>query len=220
MKEWPVRTAGSQYSRRADSGWPAVRWGLVLSLTLSSLLVSGVARASTAGPTSARGIRYAYDGAGRLTAVTTTLGTARYAYDAAGNIRSIRVGRASHTASRELRPVPHLAPIITGVNARVIDPGSTISVAGSGFDPSAREDDVAIGQEFGTVVSSTRTRLQVRIPTGPSFSGQLVVATPSGTARGPDVFVPPPGYSASQVGFVGRLDNAVASRVSLSAKLR
>jgi hypothetical protein len=65
------------------------------------------------------------------------------------------------------------------------------------------------------VLSATANRLRVSIPSGPSFSGILTVATPGGTNQGPDVFVAPPGYTAAQVGFTARMRNGGATTVDL-----
>src|SRR5205085_1468109 len=97
----------------------------------------------------------------------------------------------------------------------VVDPAKSIVITGSGFDPAVQNDKVSLGQEFATVTKATANQLVVTVPAGPSFSGQVVVTTPRGTVRGPDVFMAPPGFTAPQVGFVGRLANAKPQVVSL-----
>jgi len=128
---------------------------------------------------------------------------------------TVTVGATTVTSSSTFRPAAP-APTITSPS-RVIAPGTNMTVTGSGFDPNVANDKVSIGQEFATVSSATATQLSITIPSGPAFTGQLVVTTPHGTAAGPDVFVVPKGFTAAQVASKGRLTPGVATRVTVPA---
>ena len=129
---------------------------------------------------------------------------------------TVAVGSRSARSSQTFRYVAP-PPRIGGVSPGVINPGSLVHIHGTGFSPAPDDDKVVIGQEFATVMAAAPTDLTVSIPTGPSFSGPVSVTTPEGSAEGPDEFVTPPGFSAGDIGYVGRLANGKPTTVVLAA---
>lgn len=60
-----------------------------------------------------------------------------------------------------LRPA---APVITSVIPPKAEPGQTVTIAGTGFDPKADGDTVRFGEQSGQVTSASETQLAVTVP--------------------------------------------------------
>jgi RHS repeat-associated protein len=73
----------------------------------------------------------------------------------------------------------------------VVNPGTALTIRGANFSTVPTDNRVTIGQVFASVQSATSQQLIVSLPTDASFTGALTVATPSGTAQGPDIFTVP-----------------------------
>jgi RHS repeat-associated protein len=110
-------------------------------------------------------------------------------------------------------------PVITDATPRLIDPGAPITITGSGF--AGRLDTVVMFNKTpGFTNSSTATSINASVPTRagrrePPGSGSISVVTPDGMGTGPDVFIPPLGFSASQVDATGRMQIGQSRTVSL-----
>lgn len=119
---------------------------------------------------------YFYDHAGRLVGVTDESGTtAAYRYDAVGNITSIA------------RFAPN-APAVIGFSPASGAVGRTVTLAGSGFSPTANQNTVRFNQTVATVLSATSTRLVTSVPAGAS-TGLISVTGPAGSAASHSPFV-------------------------------
>ena len=141
---------------------------VVVAALMLALLPVGSA---TAAPFS-----YFHDHAGRLVSVTDGNGnTAAYRYDPVGNIVSIRRFSANDTAVVGFSPAS--GPI-----------GRTVTLAGSGFSPTAHLNTVRFNQTLATVLSATPTRLVTSVPVGAS-TGAISVTAPSGSAASHGPFV-------------------------------
>jgi hypothetical protein len=89
-------------------------------------------------------------------------------------------------------------------------------VDGTDFSTSVPGDRLQFNQTLAAVTSPTSTALNTTVPANYGASGHLTISTSNGTAASSgDFFVPPPSYSASSVGFTGR----VAMNGSLTATI-
>jgi RHS repeat-associated protein len=140
-----------------------------------------------------------------------------------GGTVTVKVGtHSAHAAAPLKKSAP--PPVIKSVTASsplqsgtlVVAPGAALVITGSGFSTTATDDRVTIGQEFASVVTATATRLTVTTPTGPPFSGRVVVATPTGSATGPDVFSVPGAVTTASTSY-GQATRATSGKaVSLT----
>lgn len=115
-------------------------------------------------------VQYVYDDLGRLSAVvdSATNEAALYQYDAVGNLLGIVRQPASTLAI--LNFTPKSSPV-----------GTTVSIAGIGFSPTATQNTVTFNGTGAAVSAATATQLVVTVPTG-ATTGPIVVTTPSGSA--------------------------------------
>jgi YD repeat-containing protein len=97
-------------------------------------------------------------------------------------------------------------PAITGFSPTLAVAGATLTIAGTGFDPSVVNDKIQIGNgPWGASTSATATNLIGRLP-AKLWDGKVRVATPHGTAVSTsDFFTPPSGYTVATIGSTGRL---------------
>jgi len=56
------------------------------------------------------------------------------------------------------------APVITSVTPPKAEPGQTVTIAGSGFDPDTEDNAVRFGKQTGKVTSASETQLAVTVP--------------------------------------------------------
>ncbi|MGN9912562.1 RHS repeat-associated core domain-containing protein [Phytohabitans sp. LJ34] len=97
------------------------------------------------------------------------------------------------------------APDITGISTTGADPGSTVTINGSGFDPNRARDTVVFGRTTARVTAATTTQLTVVVPDA-ATSGRVQVRTPGGVATSDtDFVVPPRPYTTANVVDGGRL---------------
>jgi hypothetical protein len=93
------------------------------------------------------------------------------------------------------------APTISGVSPSPAGQGATITIAGTGFDPSPSRDKVFINGRNAIVVSASSTAITALVPA--ATSGYVSVITPNGTATSASrLVVPPLPYLSSNVGSV------------------
>ncbi|MEV0210650.1 RHS repeat-associated core domain-containing protein [Streptomyces sp. NPDC050788] len=105
---------------------------------------------------------YAYDAAGRLAGVSDPGGeTARYRYDEAGN----RLGIDRYASST--------LSVLSVVPVRAAE-GAKVTLAGTGFSPTATSNAVTFGGKAATVASASATRLVVTVPAD-AVSGKVAV---------------------------------------------
>jgi RHS repeat-associated protein len=107
------------------------------------------------------------------------------------------------------------APSVSTVSSLLPSSGTSLTINGSGFEPHAGSNTVRINQNFATVTAATSTSLSVTVPYA-TYSGRLKVRTPKGSATGPDLFIPPIGYVASQIGTTGRMAVGDTKSVSIA----
>jgi len=113
-------------------------------------------------------ISYVYDQLGRLSAAIDQAGNvAVYSYDAVGNILSISRGSAQQLSVLTFSPS----------SAAV---GSTITIYGTAFSPTASLDTVKFNGTTATVISASVSVLTVTVPSG-ATTGAISVTTSAGT---------------------------------------
>ena len=148
---------------------PAVRAGgqvQCLSFAIALLLVGSTVFAQT--------VRYVYDDAGRLIAVTDPSGeTAVYTYDATGNVVSI-------TRSSAAVKVLYLSPSSGSV-------GQAVRILGTGFSSVPSRNTVTFNGTTATIVSAAEGELVANVPVG-ATTGPVSVTSPSGIASSPEPF--------------------------------
>ena len=135
---------------------------------------------------------------------------------ASGSGMTVTVGGRTATGSFTV-PAVSPKPVISGLSEHVGDPGGTLTVSGSGFDPDAALDIASIDGTKVGVTSATSTALQVALPPL-AVAGQVSVATPGGsvTSAGEIVTAPQP-FMAANVGFAGGLANAATTTITVPA---
>jgi RHS repeat-associated protein len=165
--------------------------------------------ASTAGVTVTAGGQ-----AATVTSVTPNLITATIASGASGSGLSVTAGGATATGSFAVR-TPLGSPAISSLSAQVANPGSTLTVTGTGFSGDPAQDVAAINGTKVSVTAATATSLTVTLP-GLPVAGTVTVTTPGGSATSAAqvVTVPPP-YLAANVAFAGGLANATATTINV-----
>ncbi len=136
---------------------------------------------------------------------------------ATGTGVSVTVGGSTATWSSFTVTPAAPKPSITGLSEQVGDPGGSLIVTGTGFDPVASRDVASINGTKVGITSASATSLQVTLPPVP-VSGLVSVTTAGGTAvSSADIVTAPQPYLAANVGFAGRLANATQTTVTLSA---
>lgn len=108
------------------------------------------------------------------------------------------------------------APTVTSISSSLAEPGATVTVSGTNFETSASGDVVRVNQTVAELVSETSTSIKFKVPEATS-GGVVSVVTPQGSATGPVLYIPPPGYTTAQVGTTTSLSYGSASTVTLSA---
>jgi YD repeat-containing protein len=142
--------------------------GLFVFLALVSL--SGLAFAQT--PT----IRYSYDALGRLIGVLDESRgeLAEYRYDAVGNLLQILRRGAGEVSI--LTFTPTRGPL-----------GTTVTITGTGFSPTASQTTLAFNGVAGSVTSATSTQIVATVPAG-ATTGPITVTNPNGSAASAQPF--------------------------------
>ena len=97
------------------------------------------------------------------------------------------------------------APTISNFTPTIGTPGTSVTINGTNFDPRIVNDVVTFNNLRADVASASATTISATVPSS-ATSGRIGVATPggSGVSSG-DFFVPPSPYTASDVGFTGRM---------------
>src|SRR5262249_6339621 len=127
----------------------------------------------------------------RLLAIT---GTYSVVVDPAGTLTgSVSVAVTDQTAT---------APTIATISPVIGLAGQTVTITGTNLTPLSA---VRLNASAAAVRSASNTTVAVTAPTL-TASGRISVVTPSGEAvSSDDFFMPPPWYTPSDVGVVGRL---------------
>ena len=106
------------------------------------------------------------------------------------------------------------APHVSSLSTNLAAVGSTVTASGSNFETSVFNDVTAVNQTRAELTSETSTALKLTVPAA-TGSGHVVVGTPQGSSTGPVLYIPPTGYSVSQVGATGEVSVGGSTTVSL-----
>jgi RHS repeat-associated protein len=108
------------------------------------------------------------------------------------------------------------APTITSLSTSVVEAGSTVTVSGTNFEPTAGDDVVRVNQTDAEVVSASSTSIKFKVPSVTS-GGHVVVLTPQGLATGPDLYIPPESSIATaKVGATEQIPSGKSVTIKLS----
>lgn len=134
----------------------------------------------------AKPIQYVYDELGRLVAVIDSSGdTATYQYDAVGNILSISRQNSSQLGIISFTPRSGTA-------------GTSVTINGTGFSPTASQDGVAFNGVSATVTSATATQIVATVPAA-ATTGPITVTIPSGSVSSATNFTIPTNSGAPTI---------------------
>jgi len=123
-------------------------------------------------------ISYFYDGSGRLIGASDSqANTADYTYDSAGNLLSIFVNPSSQVS-------------IAGFDPNHGAVGSTVTISGTGYSPTAGQNTVTFNGVTAIITSASSTQLVVTVPSG-ATTGIIRVTSPSGSASSSSSFAIP-----------------------------
>ena len=108
--------------------------------------------------------------------------------------------------------VPH----IDSFTPQMAAPGAAITITGVNFDPAPANDRLLVNVTPAALPSSVQsTSLIMTVPKN-AGSGHISLNTPAGTTTSAnDLFIPPPGYTVSQLAYTGRAVSGVATTVSV-----
>ena len=104
-------------------------------------------------------------------------------------------------------------PTIGSVGQTIATAGTALTVTGSNFDTTTANDALVVNRTRAALSAATSGSLTAAVPGG-AGSGAVKVATVNGLAAGPDLYVPPPGFSASSVAFTQRVTLGGSSQVA------
>jgi RHS repeat-associated protein len=111
---------------------------------------------------------------------------------------------------------PPSAPTISGFTPAIGTSGTSVSINGNNFDPATTNDIVTFNGLRAKVTGASATTVSATVPSY-ATSGRIRVATPGGEAiSSGDFVVPPPGYTASNVGFTDRLELGETRTMTIS----
>jgi RHS repeat-associated protein len=163
--------------------------GAFLALSLLALgLPAGFEAQPAVAASQSNPITYVHDELGRLRAVIDpTAGAAVYSYDAAGNLLSI--SRQSATATSIIDFDPKSGPV-----------GTSVTIYGTGFSPTAGENTVTFNGTTAAVASATSTAIVATVPSGAS-TGSISVTSPNGSATSSSAFTVAASKAPSITGF-------------------
>jgi RHS repeat-associated protein len=94
-------------------------------------------------------------------------------------------------------------PAITAISPTLVNPGDTVTVRGSAFDPAPANDTLIVNRTHVDTASASATALSFVAPA--IGSGPVSVATPDGQATGPDLFIAPSGRTAANIATTDRM---------------
>jgi hypothetical protein len=108
------------------------------------------------------------------------------------------------------------APTITSLSASAVVAGTTVTITGTNFETNTAYDYVSVNQTAAEVTSATSTSIKFVVPEATS-SGKVSVSTPHGEVTGPYLYIPPSGYTTTQIGPTTALTLNSASALTVSS---
>jgi RHS repeat-associated protein len=140
-----------------------------------------------------------------VTSATSTTLVATVPPGASTGLVSVTSPNGSATSSSSFTVAASKAPSVSGFAPAIGTPGTGVTIDGTNFDGSKTHNLVTFNGLRAEVNSASATTISTTVPAF-ATSGRIGVATPEGSGvSSADFFVPPPGYTVSDVGFTGRL---------------
>ncbi len=165
-------SSAATLSVTATPGLATGSYSITVSGTSGSEVASTVVSVSVVAPPP---IQYTYDALGRLTSVVDQNGNAAlYTYDAVGNILSITRSGASQLQVVALSP-SH-GPV-----------GSTVTLVGSGFDPTTANNTVSFNGVAATITASSGTQITAIVPAN-TTTGPITISNTAGSVTSSSSF--------------------------------
>jgi YD repeat-containing protein len=108
-------------------------------------------------------------------------------------------------------------PTISGFSPSIGPPGTAVTIAGSGFEPSADDNDVTFAWLDAPITGASTTSLETTVPPE-AASGPITVWTAFGQATSSvDFLVPPPGVAVASEAYAQQVTlGASASTISIN----
>ncbi|HZU29966.1 MAG TPA: IPT/TIG domain-containing protein, partial [Candidatus Angelobacter sp.] len=108
------------------------------------------------------------------------------------------------------------APRIDSFTPQMAAPGTAVAIAGANFDSTPANDRLIMNATPAAVPSSASSSSLTMIVPNNAGSGHISLNTPGGiTTSSGDLFIPPPGYTVSQLAYTGRAVSGSATTVSV-----
>ena len=107
------------------------------------------------------------------------------------------------------------APTITSISSSLATAGTTITMSGTNFETTASNDVVKVNETDAELTSESSTSIKFKVPENAS-GGPVSIITPQGSAKGPNLFIPPSGVTTGQVGPMVSLSAGSPSTVNIT----
>jgi RHS repeat-associated protein len=120
------------------------------------------------------------------------------------------------TSSQSFTVAASPAPTITSISSSVAAAGTVITMTGTNFETHAYDDAVRVNQTLAELTSESSTSIKFMVPEA-TGSGRVTISTPQGSAIGPYLYIPPPGYTTGKIGPTVNLSFGSASVLSITS---
>lgn len=138
------------------------------------------------------------------TASTTVL-TTTVPVGATNGTISVTVAGTTATSAASFTVGTAGAPTLSSVSPAVANPGATVTLTGTNYDPTLINNRVAFASTIGAAATATSTTITVPVP-GSAQTGLLTISTTQGKATSAqEFFVAPPGVVAPDIQYTGRI---------------
>lgn len=154
--------------------------------------------------------------AATVSASTATKITTTVPGGATTGVIQVTVSGNAVSSSTSFTVTTSTAPTISSISPTIGTSGTGITVTGTNFETTASKNKTKINITNTSVSSATSTSISTSVPTF-SGSGKVSVTTANGTATSTDdFFVPPAGFTASDVSVTGRMTSGNSQTVTIS----
>lgn len=154
--------------------------------------------------------------AATVSASTATRITTTVPGGATTGVIQVTTAAGSVSSSTSFTVTSSATPTISGISPTIGTSGTSITVTGTNFETTASKNKTKLNITNAAVSSATSTSISTSVPTL-SGSGKVSVTTPNGTAVSTDdFFVPPAGFTTSDVAVTGRMTSGNSQTVTIS----
>ncbi len=154
--------------------------------------------------------------AATVSAATATKITTTVPSGATTGVIQVTVSGNSVSSGTSFTVTSAATPTISAISPTIGTSGTSITVTGTNFETTATKNKTKLNLTNTLVSSATSTSISTSVPTFGS-SGKIAVTTGNGTATSTDdFFVPPPGFTTSDVTVTGRMTSGNSQTVTIS----